>query len=86
MHSRASNANKAENIMDVTPAEVQRVVAEQGATVLIHGHTHRPGIHRHPWGLRFVLGAWERCAWMLEQRAADDFRLICRPLAARCET
>lgn len=74
--SRAANANKAENIMDVAPAEVARVVAEHDAHTLIHGHTHRPGIHPQPWGRRYVLGAWERCGWRIEQRG-DAIDLIC---------
>lgn len=78
--SRTSNANKAENIMDVSTAEVARVMAEAEATVLIHGHTHRPGVHREPWGRRYVLGAWERCAWMLRQDGGR-FALTCLPLA-----
>ncbi|HEX7037254.1 MAG TPA: UDP-2,3-diacylglucosamine diphosphatase [Pseudomonadales bacterium] len=74
--SRAANANKAENIMDVAPAEVARVVRAHGARVLIHGHTHRPGIHTADWGRRYVLGAWERCGWRIEQRG-DAIDLIC---------
>jgi UDP-2,3-diacylglucosamine hydrolase len=78
--SRATNANKPENIMDVNPAAVARAATERGATTLIHGHTHRPGIHRETWGTRYVLGAWERCAWLiLEDRG--QFRLECRPFA-----
>jgi len=63
--SRRTNANKAENIMDVAPAEVARVMAEHGAGTLIHGHTHRPAVHAEPWGRRYVLGAWEHCGWYL---------------------
>jgi UDP-2,3-diacylglucosamine hydrolase len=76
--SRATNANKPENIMDVNAATVSRVAMEHGARVLIHGHTHRPGIHRESWGTRYVLGAWERCAWLLLEEDGQ-FRLECRP-------
>jgi UDP-2,3-diacylglucosamine hydrolase len=79
--SRQSNANKAENIMDVSPTEVARVMAEQGRTTLIHGHTHRPGVHVEPWGQRVVLGAWERCAWYLEDDGGA-LALTCAPLSA----
>lgn len=80
--SRTSNANKAENIMDVAAQEVDRVMAELGGRILIHGHTHRPGIHAASWGRRYVLGAWERCGWYLLQ---DNSRLElrCIPLTAR---
>lgn len=63
--SRESNANKADNIMDVNRAELARVVAAHGARRVVHGHTHRPGIHAETWGRRYVLGAWERCGWAL---------------------
>ena len=36
---------KPEDIMDVTEEEVVRVLSECGATRMIHGHTHRPGVH-----------------------------------------
>ncbi len=88
--SAATNANKADNIMDVSAAAISQVMQENEATVLIHGHTHRPGIHLHPWGRRYVLGAWERCAWAIRENAAGDLSLLCFPLTApsagRCET
>lgn len=78
--SRMTSANKPENIMDVSAAEVARVMRAHQAGVLIHGHTHRPGIHAEPWGRRYVLGAWERCGWRLEENGGG-FRLICFPLS-----
>lgn len=62
MQSKAANANKPENIMDVTPAEVARVLQESGVDTLLHGHTHRPQVHAltvagHP-AQRVVLGDW----------------------------
>lgn len=80
--SRATNANKADNIMDVSAAEVARVAAREDAAVLIHGHTHRPAVHVEPWGRRYVLGAWERCGWRIEERDGH-FELICFPLIGR---
>ncbi len=60
--SRAANQTKAEEIMDVNAAEVARVMEAHGVDLLIHGHTHRPAIHRlqHPSGpaTRIVLGDW----------------------------
>jgi UDP-2,3-diacylglucosamine hydrolase len=78
--SRAANANKPENIMDANTAEVARIAAAEGCRVLIHGHTHRPGIHRCPWGDRYVLGAWEHCAWVLREDHGARFSLECRAL------
>ncbi|WP_444884473.1 UDP-2,3-diacylglucosamine diphosphatase [Microbulbifer sp. PSTR4-B] len=68
--SKAMNGRKAEDIMDVTPEEVERVMREYNVNTLIHGHTHRPG--RHPFSLddaaaeRIVLGDWDRNAWCLK--------------------
>lgn len=78
--SQETNANKAENIMDVAGLEVDRVAAEVHASRIIHGHTHRPGRHRHAWGYRYVLGAWERCAWIARQQPGAEPQLECLPL------
>jgi UDP-2,3-diacylglucosamine hydrolase len=68
--SQEMNSLKAEDIMDVTEAEVVRVMSEAKVTRLIHGHTHRPA--RHPMTIngtpaeRIVLGDWHHRAWALE--------------------
>jgi len=53
---------KTEDIMDVTDDEVARVLSECGATRMIHGHTHRPGVHEIDLeagpATRIVLGDW----------------------------
>ncbi|ERS13971.1 UDP-2,3-diacylglucosamine diphosphatase [Alloalcanivorax xenomutans] len=73
MQSQGNNANKAENIMDVTPEEVVRVMNEAGVKHLIHGHTHRPAVHEVPLsggtGTRWVLGDWGDLSWWI---IADD--------------
>ena len=50
------------SIMDVNPDEIKRVIAAHGVDVLLHGHTHRPGIHMVDLGnrkaKRIVLGDW----------------------------
>lgn len=61
--SGEANSNKAEDIMDVTPEEVVKVMAKHGVTTLIHGHTHRPAVHElevddQP-AQRIVLGDWQ---------------------------
>ena len=68
--SKANNRQKATDIMDVTPEEVPRVMAEHGVRTLIHGHTHRPAVHdlnidKHP-AQRIVLGDWEDPMWALK--------------------
>ncbi len=45
--SEAAKARKAAEIMDVNAEEVVRVLREQQACRLIHGHTHRPAQHVH---------------------------------------
>lgn len=64
--SRESSSNKAQHIVDVTPAEVTRVMAEHRVERLIHGHTHRPGCHELIHGDRWVLGDWGERGWAIE--------------------
>ncbi|UYG05807.1 UDP-2,3-diacylglucosamine diphosphatase [Halomonas sp. LR3S48] len=66
-----ATSNKAEDIMDVTPEEVVRVMRDHGVTTLIHGHTHRPAVHElevdeQP-ARRIVLGDWHPAqGWEVE--------------------
>ena len=55
-------AAKSEYIMDVNQGTVERTMREFDVRLLLHGHTHRPAVHRftldgHP-AQRIVLGAW----------------------------
>ncbi|MHC6225931.1 UDP-2,3-diacylglucosamine diphosphatase [Pseudomonas sp. X10] len=68
--SRAQMRMKATEIIDVTPEEVPRVMQEHGVRTLVHGHTHRPAIHKlmvdgAP-ARRIVLGDWDRRGWALQ--------------------
>lgn len=64
--SKAMSSNKAEDIMDVTEAEVLRMLDENGAPCLIHGHTHRPAVHELGDNRkRIVLGDWDKNGWYL---------------------
>ncbi|MFZ5933881.1 UDP-2,3-diacylglucosamine diphosphatase [Pseudomonas sp. HS6-2] len=68
--SRAQTRMKATEIVDVTPEEVPKVMAEHGVRTLVHGHTHRPAIHKlvvdgEP-ARRIVLGDWDRRGWTLQ--------------------
>tara|TARA_R100001143_G_scaffold15627_1_gene17897 strand:+ start:1406 stop:2134 length:729 start_codon:yes stop_codon:yes gene_type:complete len=69
MQSQGNNANKPENIMDVTPSEVVRVMEDAGVQHLIHGHTHRPAVHdvalNDGPGQRWVLGDWGELGWWI---------------------
>ena len=64
--SSEATSMKSEDIMDVTPAEVDRQMRAHGAGQLIHGHTHRPARHDVDNQLRWVLGSWENEAWFLQ--------------------
>ncbi len=54
--------NKPMEIMDVSMEEVKSVMRLHGVRHLVHGHTHRPGIHNPNLGgnpaTRIVLGDW----------------------------
>lgn len=60
--SREQKQFKSAMIMDVNPAEVDNVVQQYNAKLLIHGHTHRPAIHHLTFdsndAYRVVLGDW----------------------------
>jgi UDP-2,3-diacylglucosamine hydrolase len=60
--SRAHSRQLPERIMDVTPEAVTHLLRATGADVLIHGHTHRPGVHHLDEDgrrrTRIVLGDW----------------------------
>ncbi len=60
--SKAETGNKAEEIMDVNQAEVERMFTRYPVQRLIHGHTHRPAIHELNLNgqqvQRIVLGDW----------------------------
>ncbi len=72
--SAAASANKHDNIMDVTESDVIACLTAHDAHVIIHGHTHRPGIHQHQLrdrvATRYVLGDWDRCGWALRADSA----------------
>jgi UDP-2,3-diacylglucosamine hydrolase len=60
--SKAHNARTAPRIQDVNPAAVELAFRTTRTRRMIHGHTHRPGIHEtmvdgEP-AQRIVLGAW----------------------------
>ncbi len=73
--SQSMNSLKAEDIMDVTQEEVEKVMREAGVKRLIHGHTHRPA--RHQFQLdgqaaeRIVLGDWHDLGWCLSATTAN---------------
>lgn len=66
--SRSATASKAMDIMDVNQRAVRELLQDKGQLRLLHGHTHRPAIHRLELengvqATRIVLGSWEEQAW-----------------------
>lgn len=76
--SQSLNAMKAADIMDVDTATVAQCLASHGVTQLIHGHTHRPALHRFQLNgqpaLRWVLGDWQETGWYI--RASGQLALV----------
>jgi len=68
--SRAQTRMKANDIVDVTPEQVPQIMRAHGVGLLIHGHTHRPAIHKLQIGdlaaRRIVLGDWDKQGWALQ--------------------
>ncbi|MBU2705385.1 UDP-2,3-diacylglucosamine diphosphatase [Zooshikella marina] len=82
--SQAANQAKTDEIMDVTPAEVEKLMTEHDVKCFIHGHTHRPAIHtltinQQP-AQRIVLGDWDKKGWMLHWDESAGFSLTEFPL------
>ncbi len=64
--SKAESSTKAEDIMDVNADAVANLMQREGVSVLIHGHTHRPAIHRLDGGrIRAVTGDWGEQGWAI---------------------
>ena len=72
-------AAKTEYIMDVNQTAVERTMREFGVTRLVHGHTHRPAVHRFALdgkpAERLVLGAWHEAPRIARTTAAGDLTL-----------
>ncbi len=60
--SQAATAAKTEEIMDVNQGAVEAAMRQHDVSILLHGHTHRPDVHRFSLdggaATRIVLGAW----------------------------
>jgi len=80
--SREHTAMTAESIMDVNDGAVKDSFRRHGVDLLVHGHTHRPAVHRDEVDgrpcTRIVLGDWYEQGVIL--RADADGRLRLAPL------
>ncbi|MBN2871410.1 MAG: UDP-2,3-diacylglucosamine diphosphatase [Halothiobacillaceae bacterium] len=64
--SKTASSSKPEDIMDVNAAAVDEILERTGCDGLIHGHTHRPAIHRLDDGKpRVVTGDWGESGWLV---------------------
>ena len=64
--SRTASSSKPEDIMDVNAGAVNEILERTGCDGLIHGHTHRPAIHRLGDGKpRVVTGDWGEAGWLV---------------------
>ncbi|SNY55439.1 UDP-2,3-diacylglucosamine hydrolase [Arsukibacterium tuosuense] len=82
-HKKHYSQQNQPQIMDVTPTEVPKVMAEYGVARLIHGHTHRPAVHQlevngKP-AARYVLGDWYSQSSYLTV-SANSWDLVFTPL------
>lgn len=74
--SKAATSMKASEIMDVNETTVAECFHRNEADVIIHGHTHRPAMHRYDAGLlRVVLGDWVREPSFLSWQSGQGFKL-----------
>ncbi|MBR7888556.1 UDP-2,3-diacylglucosamine diphosphatase [Marinomonas sp. A79] len=62
--SKTMSSEKSSAIMDVTPDAVQQSLVKNGCATVIHGHTHRPAVHKRKQQLRLVLGNWDDAIWL----------------------
>jgi UDP-2,3-diacylglucosamine hydrolase len=83
--SRQHNRQRPADIMDINPDEVPRAMRAAQVRRLIHGHTHRPAIHRFELdrepAARIVLGDWDQKAWFVRQSDDGEIALCHFPLS-----
>ena len=86
--SKEQSSHKASDIMDVTPQEVLDLLHRTETNILVHGHTHRPSVHKMRLqepingsneAVRIVLGSWDTKGWALEF-SAEGYELKYFPL------
>ncbi len=70
IHQKNPHGQQAENkdytLADATPAAIDKEISLHHPNLIIHGHTHRMGLHWHAQTLRIVLGDWHQYGNYLE--------------------
>jgi len=78
--SEKATSYKSEAIMDVNQQAVEDTMRKTGTSILIHGHTHRPGIHEFEFegknAKRIVLGDWYKDGNYLRINANEELELV----------
>ena len=80
--SKQYTSTAAENIMDVTQAEVERLMQKHHVQHMIHGHTHRPFVHQFKLNgkdaTRTVLAPWHEqgSALLCKNDASQEWIVI----------
>ena len=69
--SQEATSEKSNAITDVSSLAVQDFINEHTPDLLIHGHTHRPNIHKVGNSIRIVLGDWGDYGWFLSINDKD---------------
>lgn len=77
--SEQETQSKSAEIMDVNQNAVAQAFKDHNVKLMIHGHTHRPAIHRNKYNgkdcTRIVLGDWYKKGSYLVFNSAKDFAL-----------
>jgi UDP-2,3-diacylglucosamine hydrolase len=80
--SKAHTATQQHMLMDVNADTVTAVFRASGVDTIVHGHTHRPGVHRYSIDgracTRIVTGDWYSQGSVLRWNA-DGFELVALP-------
>ncbi|MCZ2720455.1 UDP-2,3-diacylglucosamine diphosphatase [Marinomonas sp. 15G1-11] len=74
--SKSMSSDKANDIMDVTETEIINQLNRHQCKVCIHGHTHKPCLHKELNYKRLVLGDWDQDIWVaiLEDNKLQQYK------------
>lgn len=78
--SAAAQASQSLDIGDATQTAVAEMMALYGVRRMIHGHTHRPGVHDTAAGQRIVLGDWYEQGSVLRFDERGQYTLAALPM------
>jgi len=74
--SQIKTKNARDEIMDVTVKAVSENFSKYNVTQLIHGHTHRPNVHKTNGCIRWVVGDWYENSAIILVCNADGCQLV----------